>query len=188
MKLLDVVARVSRLTENAPYAVIGGLAQILWARKTHTDDLDVALTARDLARAYERARSRQTPRGWALPKAPDVAHEQDDVFEVLHLLYRGAVVDLIAFRHEAFNAEVLASAREVPELGGIRFIRPELLLVTHLLRPGPEAALAATELAVARRARGDFDSGYAQRWAETVGRADAFGRALARAEDLERSG
>jgi hypothetical protein len=35
MKLLDVVAEVRTLTHDAPYAVIGGLAQILWARKTH---------------------------------------------------------------------------------------------------------------------------------------------------------
>jgi hypothetical protein len=42
LKLLEIVARVRALTADAPYAVIGGLAQILWARKSHTDDLDVA--------------------------------------------------------------------------------------------------------------------------------------------------
>jgi len=31
MKLIDVIARVEKLTNGAPYAVLGGLAQILWA-------------------------------------------------------------------------------------------------------------------------------------------------------------
>ena len=47
MKLIDIVHQVTALTGGAPYAVIGGLAQILWARKTHTDDLDVLLAAGD---------------------------------------------------------------------------------------------------------------------------------------------
>ena len=42
MKLLDIVQRVNALTEGAPYAIVDRLAQILWARKTYTDDLDIA--------------------------------------------------------------------------------------------------------------------------------------------------
>ena len=48
VKLVDVVDQVTVLTGGAPYAVIGGLAQILWARKTHAYDLDVLLAAGDL--------------------------------------------------------------------------------------------------------------------------------------------
>jgi hypothetical protein len=73
MKLIDVVARTQALTRDAPYAIIGGLAQILYARKSHTDDVDVALAASDLASAYSRVRGRRAP-GWALPKAPDEPH------------------------------------------------------------------------------------------------------------------
>ena len=104
LKLVEVVQHVRALTDDAPYAVIGGLAQILWARKTHTDDLDVALAARDL---------------------PDRAHEANDVFQVYHLICDGSVVDWITFENEAFNAESIATGETIPELGGIRFIRPE---------------------------------------------------------------
>lgn len=102
-KLIDVVHQVTALTGGAPYAVIGGLAQILWARKTHTDDLDV------------------------------------------------------------------------------------LLLVTQLLRPGAMAAIAATELLLARRAKGPFDASYAERWAVRVGRVDALHRTFTRADEIERN-
>ncbi|HEY6459005.1 MAG TPA: hypothetical protein VIY73_02610 [Polyangiaceae bacterium] len=184
MKLIDVVEHVRALTEERPYAVIGGLAQILWARKSHTDDVDVAVAAPDLLRAYERVRGRKA-RGWRLPEAPDEAHEADAVFEVYHLLYRGSVVDLIAFRDEALMAEILSTARAVPELGGMRFVRPELLLATHLLRPGAVAALAAVELVLARREKHDCDVDYARTWARAVGREPAFERTLERAADLE---
>ena len=82
IKLIEVVDHVRALTGDAPYAIVGGLAQILWARKTHTDDLDVALAADDLARAYERVRSRKAGPGWRLPRPPDHTHEANDVFEV----------------------------------------------------------------------------------------------------------
>jgi len=83
--------------------------------------------------------------------------------------------------------DILATAVPVPELGGIRFIRPELLLVTQLLRPGAMAAIAATELTVARRAKGGFDPAYAERWAAQVGRAEALRRTFARADELEQN-
>ena len=158
MKLLDVVHEVDRLTDGAPYAVIGGLARILWARKSHTDDLDVPLSSRDVASAFTRVHNRLADEKWSLPRAPDWAHEADDVLEVYHLLHDGAVVDLIAFRNEAFNGEIIGSAVSIPELGGMCFIRPEPLLVTHLLRPGPTGALAAVELVIARRATGALQS------------------------------
>jgi hypothetical protein len=183
MKLIDVVERLRNLTGNVPYAVIGGLAQILWARKTHTDDLDVTLAATDVASAAQRVRMRRA-RGWRLPKPPDLAYEQNEVFEVHHLLFRGSVVDLLSFRNEAFNQEIIDTSRIVPELGRARFIRPELLLVTHLLRPGTAGALAATELLLARRAAGDFDMAYAERWAAEAGRTGALARALARADEM----
>ncbi len=175
MKLIEIVAKVRELTGDAPYAVVGGLAQILWARKSHTDDLDVALAAAaaDLAGAFAAVRGRADAH-WSLPADPDVARESNEVFEVCHLLHDGAVVDLLAFRNEPFNAEVLATAQSVPELGGIRFIRPELLLVTQLLRPGPTGALAAVELVIARRAAGGLDIDYARRWAAAVDRAERF--------------
>lgn len=181
MRLIDIVDHVKTLTGGALYAVVGGLAQILWARKSHTDDLDVALAASDLARALERVRSGSAGRSWSMPETPDVAHEADHVFEVAHLLHDGAVVDLLSFRNGEFNAEILATAREVDELGGARFIRPELLLVTHLLRPGPVAALAAIELVIAHRSRRDLDLDYARVWAERVERAERLTRVLAQA-------
>jgi hypothetical protein len=198
MKILEVAKQAQTLTDGRPYAVIGGLAQILWARKSHTDDVDVAVAAPvcvsvrslracgpDLVRAYQRVRARKA-RGWRLPKPPDEAYEADIVFEVYHLLFRGSVVGLIAFRDEALMTEILATARAVPELGGLRFIRPELLLVTQLLRPGAIAALAAVELVLARRAKGDFEIEYARYWAHAVDRGSTFERTLARAADLER--
>ncbi len=187
MKLLDVVSHARTLTKGAPYAVIGGLAQILWARKTHTDDLDIALAAKDLEHAYESVRTRKAPKGWRLPKPPDLAHEQDEIFEVYHLLFRGAVVDLLRFEDAELTSAIIDTARVVPELSNIRFVRPELLLVMHLLRPGPEAALAAIELIVARRALGGFDVAYARRWANRLGRGEALRRALSRADDLSRA-
>ncbi|MFO0762080.1 MAG: hypothetical protein U0359_36915 [Byssovorax sp.] len=188
MKLIDVVARVERLTAGAPYAVVGGLAQILWARKTHTDDLDLAVAAADLQQAYQKVRLGAAGAGWVLPRPLHRAHEENDVFEVCHLLYRGSVVDLLSFRDAAFTAEILSSARAVPELGGIRFIRPELLLVTHLLRPTAAAALAAVELLLARRAASDFDEADAALWAERLGKKSAFARTLSRAADLASEG
>ena len=80
-----------------------------------------------------------------------------------------------------------AGAVPIPELRGIRFIRPELLLVTQLLRPGVMAAVAATELTLARRAKGGLDAAYAERWATQVGRAEALRRTFARADELERN-
>jgi hypothetical protein len=188
MKLIDVIAHVEKLTGGAPCAVIGGLAQILWARKTHTDDLDLALAANDLQEAYRRVRLRAAGAGWSLPRPLSRAHEENDVFEVCHLLYRGSVVDLLSFRDAELNAEILATARPVAELRGARFIRPELLLVTHLLRPTPAAALAAVELILARRAVNDFDAADAARWAERLGKKGAFERALGRAADLAGEG
>jgi len=184
IKLFDIVHQVTALTGGAPYAVIGGLAQMLWARKTHTDDLDVLLAAGDLARAHAEVRD-QRAEGWTLPDPPDRPHEQNDVFEVYHLLYQGSVVDLLSYRDAAFAVEILVTAVPVPELRGISFIRPELLLVTQLLRPGAMAAIAATELTLARRATGSFDAAYAERWAAQVGRAEALRRTFARADELE---
>jgi hypothetical protein len=185
VKLIDVVEQVRDLTQNAPYAVIGGLAQILWARKSHMDDLDVALSSRALLGAFARVRSGQAGHAWSLPKAPDKAHEADDVFEVYHLLYERSVVDLIAFRDEELNQEILTSAQRIEELGGIRFIRPELLLVTHLLRPGPTGALAAVELVIARRSTGAFDLEEARRWADRVGRSERLERVLEQAATFD---
>jgi len=188
MKLIDLVAHVDKLIGGAPSVVLGGLAQILWARKTHTDDLDLAIATQDLQEAYRRVRLRAAGPGWSLPRPLSRAHEENDVFEVCHLTYRGSVVDLLAFRDASFNAEILSTARPVVELRGIRFIRPELLLVTHLLRPTPAAALAAVELILARRAADDFDTEYAARWADHVRKKGAFERALSRAADLSSEG
>jgi hypothetical protein len=183
VRLIDVVHEVTTLTDGAPYAVIGGLAQILWARKTHTDDLDVLLAVDDLTKAAASVRAAAVP-GWSTPGPPDRFHEADVVFEVYVCMFKGSVVDLLSFRHEAFNAEILATAQPVPELGDIRFIRPELLLVTQLLRPGPLAALAAVELTLARRTHGGLDVAYAARWAGEVGKSEALQRTFARADDL----
>ncbi len=75
MKLLDVVAEARALVGDAPYAVVGGLAQILWARKTHTDDLRIALAVADLERGYEAVEKSQAS-GWSLPEAPDRARKE----------------------------------------------------------------------------------------------------------------
>jgi hypothetical protein len=180
VKLLEIVEHVRELTGDAPYAVIGGLAQILWARKTHTDDLDVALSAERLEgvrHAIEGGLAK-----WSLPDRG--AHEQDSVFEVLHALFDGSVVDLIRFKNVEFNRAILDTAIAVPELGGTRFVRPELLLVTHVLRPGPNAALAAVELVISRREAGGFDEEASQKWAATLGKSERLERVLEQAAAL----
>ncbi len=182
MKLLDVVAHVRTLTGDAPYCVIGGLAQILWARKTHTDDLDIALAASEVASALDRVKTGKADSRWTLPASPDRAWASDTVIDVCHILFDGAVVDLLAFKHAAFNAAIISEAVAVPELGDLPVIRPEHLLVTHLLRPGPLGALAAVELVIARRAKGAFDDGIAAIWAERVGRGDRLARVLEQAK------
>jgi hypothetical protein len=184
MRLIDVVADLRVLTGDAPYAVVGGLAQILWARKTHTDDLDVVLAADDLSTARTTIESGHAAARWTLPKVGEPSHEADEIFEVQLLLCDGSVVDLIAFANATFNEAILSTAREVPELGGTRFISPELLLVTHLLRPGPQAAVAAVELVLARRERG-FDLEQCRLWAERVGKGVRFARTLELAKNFE---
>lgn len=185
VKLLDVISHVRTLTVDAPYAVIGGLAQILWARKTHTDDIDVALASADLASARERVESGAAGTSWSVPAPPNSAFEDDDVFQVFHAQHDGAVVDLIAFRDAAFNAEIIATAVAVAELDGARFVRPELLLVTQLLRPGPTGALAALELLIARRSHGGLDEDEVRRWAERLGRGERLRRVEAQAAVFE---
>jgi hypothetical protein len=180
VKLLDLVDRVRLLIGDAPYAIVGGLAQILWARKTHTDDFDAAIASTDPDRAFERVKRGRAPRGWRLPTPPDVAHESDDVFEVLHLLYRGSVVDLISFHDTAFLEEIIATAQPIAEVGGHRFIRPELLLVTHLLRPGRIAEQAAIDLLLHRREAGDFDDACADRWSAHMRCSQRLARVRAR--------
>jgi hypothetical protein len=184
MKLVDLIERVSHLTDGAPYAVVGGLAQILWARKSHTDDLDIALSADWLAEAARRVREGVAEDGWSVP-SPEIAYEADRVFEVWHLAFDGVVVDLLSFRDAEFNAHLLDTAVEIAELGGRRFIRPELLLVTQLLRPGPTAALAAIELVLARLAKGDFDLDEARTWAARVGKSERLENVLAQSDALK---
>ena len=185
MKLLDIIDHAKRLTADAPLVVIGGLAQILWARKTHTDDLGLALAATNLTEAYRRVREGEAEVGWTTPRPPDQAHESDDLFQVAHLLFRGAVVDLIAFHNEDFTKEIIRTATPVAELGGARFVRPELLLIMHLLRPGPEAALAATELVLARNERGGLDLPYVRKWAQVMGREERLENVLRQAEAFQ---
>ena len=185
MKLLDIVDHVRLLTDDAPYAVVGGLAQILWARKTHTDDLDITLAAADLEAAYTRVKRQEAMADWSLPGPPDRDREHNDVFTVCHLQYRGTVVDLLTFCDTDFTREILLTADSVPELGGVRFIRPELLLVTHLLRPGSRAALAAIELVLSRRETGKLDVPYARLWADRLGQAGKLARTLRRADEME---
>jgi hypothetical protein len=183
MRLLSIVEQVRVLTLGAPYAILGGLAQILWARKSHTDDLDIALASSDIEAALARVKRAEVA-GWSEPEPPDLTQESDDVFEVCHLLHRGAVVDLIAFRNEAFTSEIIRTARPVEELGGVLFIRPELLLVTHLLRPGPEAALAAVELVIARRKFGGLEVDDARTWADAVDRLERLEHVLEQANAM----
>jgi hypothetical protein len=184
MKPLDIVAHVTTLTDGSPNAIVDGLAQILWARKTHTDDLDITLSGVPLRTAYDRVAGGKAELGWALPSPPDRAHEANDVFEVYHLLFDGAVVDLLYFREAAFNEEILATAVQVPALGGLRFVRPELLLVTQLLRPGPRAAVAAIDLVIARGDLGGLEVEYARHWARVVGKESGLDRTLSYAESL----
>jgi hypothetical protein len=180
---LDLVQHVRVLTDDAPYAVIGGLAQILWARKSHTDDLDVAITSSALGLVKERIRD--GAKRWAVPTAPDRFEETNEVFSVCHALYDGAVVDLITFAEPKLTEDILTSAVTVGELGGIRFIRPELLVVTQLLRPGPNAALAAIELVVARQARGGLDLAVVRDWAARLGHVQRLERVLEQARALD---
>jgi hypothetical protein len=99
------------------------------------------------------------------------------------LLFRGTVVDLITFANADFTNEIIETAVAVAELGHIRFIRPELLLVTQLLRPGARGVLAALELVVARRMLGGFDLGCASDWAARL--MDRLERTLRQADALD---
>jgi hypothetical protein len=178
-----LVQHVRVLTDDAPYAVIGGLAQVLWARKTHTDDLDVAIASKTLGLVQHRIR--QGAPGWAAPAEPDQFAESNAVFPVCHAQYEGAVVDLITFAEPKFTEDILETAVEVGELDGMRFIRPELLLVTQLLRPGPNAALAAIELVIARNAQGGLDLAMVRDWAVRLGHGERLERVLDQAPALD---
>lgn len=82
--LVSVVGQVDKLTNGARLVVLGGLAQMLWARKTHMDDLDLALATSGIQEAYRRVRVRAAGAGWSLPRLRERAHEENDVFEVCH--------------------------------------------------------------------------------------------------------
>ncbi len=185
MKLLDIVREVGLLTGGAPTAIVGGVAQMLWARKTFTDDIDLALAQTDLRGALA-AVTEGVP-GWALPSPPDRAHEQDDVFEVAHLLFDGVVVDLLSFRVAALTDALIVRAVRIPELGGLPFAPPELLLVTQLLRPGTRGAIAALELVVARRAQGGLDEATVRHFTDLTGCTARLDRVLAQADAVERT-
>jgi hypothetical protein len=164
--LLDAAERVSQLLGGAPYAVIGGLAMTLWAHKEGSEDIDMALAPNELLGPQE----------------------GDDIIEVSHLIvwdYKAAI-HLLYYRNEAFRAELLATAVPVPELKGVRFARPELLLITQLLSPRPKAEVSAVEIVRAGRAGGHFDLAYAAHWAEQVSRSEALRNTLARAEEPTR--
>jgi hypothetical protein len=184
MKLLDLLDAVRALTDDAPYAVIGGAAQMLWARKTHTDDIDLAVAAMDLDRAHARVREGQAGQRWRLPTPPDVDPERDEVFEVAHLLCEGCVVDLIRFDDPELTSEIITTATNVAELRGIPFVRPELLLVTHLLLPATRAAIAALELVLARQEAGGFDLAPVERWAARLGKSERLERTLRLAREM----
>ena len=185
MRLLDIAPHASTLIGGRPIVVIGGIAQILWARKTHTDDLDLVVTAPSLLSAYKRVHAGTSFEDWALPSPPDRSLEEDRTFKVCHLLFRGAVVDFITFKKRAFNAAILRDAKSIAEFGALPVINPELLLVTHLLRPTPEAALAAVALLVARAKAGGFNFQYAEKWATYVGRRHAYEVAVRRAREFQ---
>lgn len=161
--LLDAAEGLSQRFGGVPYAVIGGVALMLWANKERSEDIDVALAPHELL-------------------GP---HEGDDIIEVCHLIlwdYKAAL-HLLYYQNEAFRAELLATAVPVPELKGVRFARPELLLITQLLSPRPKAQVSAVEIVRSRRAGGHFDLAYAAHWAEQVNRSEALRNTLARVEE-----
>jgi hypothetical protein len=185
MKILSLVTEVEALTGGAPAAIVVGLAQMLWARKTFTEDIDLALASVDLEQALESVTRGEAPPGWALPSPPDASHEGNDVFEVAHLLYDGVVVDLLSFREAAFTKAIIATAVRVPQLGNVAFITPELLLVTQLLRPGTRGAIAALELVLARRQAGGIDLAQVRHFAELTHSTPRLERVLAQVDALE---
>ena len=184
MRLIDVTTHAQSLIGGKPFAIIGGLAQILWARKTHTDDFDLAVSGPSFTHAYQRVRDDEAKPDWTLPSPPDRALEEDRVFKVCHLLFRGIVVDFITFKRHAFNHVILTDVVPVFEFSNLPMINPELLLVTHLLRPTTQAAMAAVELLVARIERGGFNFEYAEHWATYVGKLHAYENAIRRARDF----
>ena len=137
--------------------------------------------------AHELVESGRAEHGWSLPTPPDRAYESNQVFEVYHLLYDGAVVDLLSFRDMAFTNEILETAIAIPELGGLRFIRPELLIVTQFIRPDVRAAIAAIDLVAARQDQGGLDVEYAKHWARLVGREGRLEAALEHVDSLRRT-
>jgi hypothetical protein len=194
MRLINVTTHAQSLIGGKPFAIIGDLAQILWARKTHTDDLDLAVSGPSFTRAYQRVLNDEAKPDWALPSPPDRALEEDRVFKVCHLLFRGIVVDFITFKRHAFNHAILTDALPIQEFNNVRVINPELLLVTHLLRPTTQAAMAAVELLVARIGPTNtkrvstewsgFNFEYAKHWATYVGKLHAYENAVRRARDF----
>lgn len=182
MRLIDVATHAQQLIGGKPFTIIGGLAQILWARKTHTDDLDLVISSPSFTRAYQRVRNGEPD--WKLPSPPDRALEEDGVFKVCHLLFRGIVVDFITFKRREFTHTILKDAQFIAEFGNLPVINPELLLVTHLLRPTPQAAIAAVELLLARMEIGGFNFKYAEEWATYVGKLHAYKNAVRRAHEF----
>ena len=123
MRLINVTTHAQSLIGGKPFAIIGGLAQILWARKTHTDDLDLAVSGPSFTRAYQRVLNDEAKPDWALPSPPDRALEEDRVFKVCHLLFRGIVVDFITFKRHAFNHAILTDALPIQEFNNVRVIK-----------------------------------------------------------------
>ncbi len=126
--LVDVTTRLTRL--GVAHALVGGLAISIRAEVRFTRDVDLAISV-DSDADVERLTRALAAEGFALVAVV----EQDDTKRVAIARLRspsGIVVDLLA-ASSGIEHEIVAAARETPELLGIRVATSEHLLAMKVL-------------------------------------------------------
>lgn len=126
--LVDVTTRLGRL--GVKFALVGGLAVSIRGEVRFTRDVDLAISV-DTDRDVERITRALAAEGFALAAVV----EQDEAERIAIARLRapgGIVVDLLA-ASSGIEHEIVATARETPELPGIPVALPEHLLAMKVL-------------------------------------------------------
>jgi hypothetical protein len=126
--LVDVTARLTRL--GVPHALVGGLAISVRAEVRFRRDVEIAIAVASDA-DVERITRALAGDGFALV----VVVEQDDKKRIAIARLRSPssiVVDLLA-ASSGIEHEIVAAARETPELAGVRVATSEHLLAMKVL-------------------------------------------------------